>query len=361
MATAAIDEYRPDYAVPPGLVLEERLEAHGISQAEFARRCGRSAKLISEIIAGKAPIEPRTAIQFERVLGVDADIWLGIENDYRLHQVRVAEAKTASAWAKSFPIAELVKRRLIDNSNPAWRAVLSFFGVASVEAWQAKYQAASVAYRHSPSFKSDRFALAAWLRCAELAAEEQPCLEYNKSEFMSALSQIRRLTRRPIRDAVDESQRLCNGAGVALAPVEPFSKARVSGAAWWPSPRRRPVIALSARHKTDDHLWFSLFHEAAHVLLHGKQEVFIDDGPRSDQGDLEDQANEWAADFLIPGDGWLRFVDAGALDRASIRRFADEQEIAAGIVVGRLQHERLLPWRSNLNDLKVRLEWTADS
>ena len=92
MATAAIDEYRPDYAVPPGLVLEERLRTHGISQAEFARRCGRSAKLISEIIAGKAPISPRTAVQFERVLGVDADIWLGIEKDYRLHQARAAEA-----------------------------------------------------------------------------------------------------------------------------------------------------------------------------------------------------------------------------------------------------------------------------
>ena len=63
-------------------MLEERLEAQGVSQAEFARRCGRSAKLISEIIAGKAPIEPETAVQFERVLGVDANIWLGIEKDY---------------------------------------------------------------------------------------------------------------------------------------------------------------------------------------------------------------------------------------------------------------------------------------
>ena len=88
MTTAAINEYRPDYAVPPGLVLEERLEAHGVSQAEFARRCGRSAKLISEVIAGKSPIEPETAVQFERVLGVDANIWLGMENDYRLHQLR---------------------------------------------------------------------------------------------------------------------------------------------------------------------------------------------------------------------------------------------------------------------------------
>ena len=50
--------YEPDYAVPPGWVVEEHLQSQRLSHAEFARRCGRSAKLISEIIAGKAPIEP---------------------------------------------------------------------------------------------------------------------------------------------------------------------------------------------------------------------------------------------------------------------------------------------------------------
>ena len=52
MATAT-NQYQPDYAVPPGWVLGERLEVHGISHAEFARRCGRSPKLISEIVAGQ--------------------------------------------------------------------------------------------------------------------------------------------------------------------------------------------------------------------------------------------------------------------------------------------------------------------
>lgn len=70
--------YRPDYTVPLGWVLEERLEVQGISHAEFARRCGVSPKLIGEIIAGKAPLEPETALQFEKVLGVDASIWLGL-------------------------------------------------------------------------------------------------------------------------------------------------------------------------------------------------------------------------------------------------------------------------------------------
>ena len=86
--TTATNQYHPDYAVPPGWVLRERLAVERISQAEFARRCGRSAKLISEIISGKAPLEPETALQFERVLGVDASIWLGIESDYQLHRAR---------------------------------------------------------------------------------------------------------------------------------------------------------------------------------------------------------------------------------------------------------------------------------
>ena len=89
-------EFNPDYAVPPGRVLKERLAAHNISHAEFARRCGRSVKLISEIIAGEAPVDPGTARQFESVLGMAAEIWLGIEADYRLHREREAEALKAT-------------------------------------------------------------------------------------------------------------------------------------------------------------------------------------------------------------------------------------------------------------------------
>ena len=97
---AATYRYQPDYAVPPGSLLEEYLVARGFSNAEFARRCGQSAKLVSEIVAGKAPVEPTTALQFERALGMDARIWLGIEADYRLHQTRTAEAEDEQATAR---------------------------------------------------------------------------------------------------------------------------------------------------------------------------------------------------------------------------------------------------------------------
>ncbi len=80
--------YNPDYAVSPGAVLKERLEVQGISRAEFARRCGCTEKLVSEIISGKAPLEPETVLLFENVLDVDARIWFGIETNYQIHRAR---------------------------------------------------------------------------------------------------------------------------------------------------------------------------------------------------------------------------------------------------------------------------------
>ncbi|MGF1640400.1 MAG: ImmA/IrrE family metallo-endopeptidase [Rhodospirillales bacterium] len=362
MATAT-NQFRPDDAVPPGWVLEERLEVQGISHAEFARRCGRSAKLISEIIAGKAPLEPETALQFEKVLGVDASIWLGIEADYRLHRARETEAADAAgsgAWLKDFPIQELVKRGVIrrpESDADAVSKLLSFFRVGSVEAWRLKYGSANVAYRHSPRFGSDEAALATWLRLGEIEAEGQECNEYQEGRFKQALRDIRGSTRAPIEQALSRSRQLCNQSGVALALIKPLPKTALSGAAWWLSPRKA-VIQLSTRHKTDDHLWFSLFHEAAHLLLHSKRDVFVEEG-NDGESDVEAEANDWASNMLVPRSRWARFVAGRPRSERAVRAFADEQGIAPGVVVGMLQHGRHLPW-THLNGLKVRYRWPDD-
>ena len=361
MATAT-NQYSPDYAVPPGWILQERLEVEGISHAEFARRCGRSPKLISEIISGKAPLEPGTALQFEKVLGVDASIWLGIESDYRLHRAREAEAETAAAsaeWVKAFPVRDLVKRGCFqrpESDTDAVSKLLAFFRVGSVDAWTARYGRANVAYRHSRSFESDDVSLATWLRLGQIEAEQQDCAEYSESRFKQAVRNIRSLTREPLDEALQQTARLCNEAGVALALVQPLPKTALSGAAWWLSPRKA-VIQLTARHKSDDHLWFSFFHEAAHILLHSKKGVFVDEANGND-AEQETEANEWASNILIPKPAWEQFVATSPRSAHVVAAFSEEQGIAAGIVVGMLQHKGHLPW-THLNGLKVRLAWKS--
>ena len=355
------NQFRPDYAVAPGSVLDEHLEVHALSHAEFARRCGRSPKLISEIISGKATIEPETALQFETVLGVDARIWLGLETNYQLHKAREHEAASARAWLKTFPLQELRCRGAICRQSAGADVlfeVLSFFGVGSMGAWKQKYGSANVAYRHSPSFKSDEVALATWLRLGELAAEQQECPEYNEARFKQALKDIRPLTRISIEEALPCAQQLCNRSGVALAWVQPLPKTALSGAAWWLSPRKA-MIQLSARHKSDDHLWFSFFHEAAHILLHSKRNIFVDKG-NGKKDETETEANDWAANALVPKTAWERFISTSPRSKEIVQAFAEEQGICPGIVVGMLQHQGIIPW-NYLNDLKVRLTWPEGS
>jgi len=110
---------------------------------------------------------------------------------------------------------------------------------------------------------------------------------------------------------------------------------------------------LSLRHKTDDHLWFSFFHEAGHILLHSRKSVFLDGKLReANESEEERRANQFAADRLIPADAYGNFLkNAEFASESAVRSFAQELGIAPGIVVGRLQHDEKIKW-DQLNHLK---------
>ena len=185
---------------------------------------------------------------------------------------------------------------------------------------------------------------------------------------MTALQEVRSFTVKDPEEALAAARKRCNDAGVALAMVERLPHTALSGATWWLSPRK-PVIALSLRHQTDDHLWFSFFHEAAHILLHSKKQVFVEGKPGtlgnksssalpSEPGE-EREANQWAANFLVPPSYWSQFVAGFRRSKAEVNEFAERLAIAPGIVVGRLQHEGHLP-HTHMNGLKTKVPPLGD-
>ena len=74
--------------VPPGDLLSEVLEDLQLSQAELARRMGRPAQTISEIVRARKTITAQTALQLEDALGVPAHVWLNLEAMYQLALAR---------------------------------------------------------------------------------------------------------------------------------------------------------------------------------------------------------------------------------------------------------------------------------
>lgn len=354
--------YRPDYATPPGYVLEDHLEAHGLTPAKFAERHSLATELVDDILTGSVAIDDKLASILEQDFDVSADLWIRMEASYRRELAHLEAAKRAEGfapWAKNFPVREMVKRGIIEkplSDGDAVLTLLDFFGVASVEDWQSSHKVANVAYRHSPTFTSNEFNLAVWLRLGELEAQWQQRSAYDSETFLGVLSEIRSLTRESTEAALDQAFALCNRSGVALALVQPFPKVAVSGATRWLSDTR-PLIQLSGRHKTNDHLWFTLFHEAAHVLLHGREQILIDSIGDQIPG-LDAEADRWASDFLIAPADWDSFTDAGYFGEWPVRQFAHAQGIAPALVVGRLQRERLIAW-SSLNHLKARMLWSS--
>ncbi len=358
MGKKNINQFKPDYAVPPGETLLETLEAIGMSQAELAERTGRPKKTINEIIKGKTAIIPETALQFERVLGIPAGFWNNLERNYQETLARINEQKNLERqidWLKKMPLNALIKTGWVKKRSDKvqqLQEVLNFFGIASPEQWESGWRSAQVSYRTSKVFSNDPYAVASWLRMGELTARNISCNPFEASKFRNALLSVRQLTVKPPEHFQREVIRLCADAGVAVAFVPEIPKIRASGATWWMNPHKA-VIQLCLRYKTDDQLWFSFFHEAGHILLHGKKEVFIEDDSKNFK---EDEANKFASDFLIPPKQYKQFIQTGRYSKAAIQKFASEIGIAPGIIAGRLQHDDII-LHSFCNDLKKRFKW----
>jgi HTH-type transcriptional regulator / antitoxin HigA len=359
--------YRPDYVAPPGKVLEEFIEARDLSARELARRCGRSAKLVVEIIAGKAPIEPETAMQLERVLGMDASVWLNMEAAYRLHLARAEEAKTFEEMRNvvvRFPITELTQRGFIrptTTETDRARELLRFFGAGNFNAFQERYnELQAVSFRHSPTFQSELEPLLAWLRIGEIEAEKAQITPFDRTVFLEALKHIRMLTVKDPKEFEAPMKAECAQAGVLFLLVPPFSGLRLSGIARWVVPGKA-LIQQTLRHKTNDHFWFTFFHEAAHLWLHSRKGLFIDGEQLKGDAKEEEEANHWAANFLVPQHELAKLIARGSFDMNDIVRFAADIEIPPGIVVGQLQNQGVIPWRSSLNKLKIPFAWATRS
>lgn len=72
----------PSEPTHPGAILGEELEERGISQTKFARDLGIKVSLLNELINGKRNMTIEYALMIEAALGIDADLWINLQNDY---------------------------------------------------------------------------------------------------------------------------------------------------------------------------------------------------------------------------------------------------------------------------------------
>lgn len=358
-AVAKKENWSPDWATHPGEHLAEYLESRGWSQAEFARLADMSPKHVSTIINGTNPVTADTALKLERVLGMKASIWTGLQSKWDLHQAKAANERilvNPEEVLANFPVKELKSRGVLSATSDSGRllnGLLEFFGVGGPDAFDAKLANLAVHHRQSRAFETNRYHVAAWLLLGEHKARRMNLRSFSNTKFAEAVKEIRTLTTAEPEVFHPQMVDLCRDAGVAFVLEKPISKTCLFGSARWIE-GERAIIQMSLRMKTNDHFWWTFFHEAAHITLH-KGRAFADDNGGEGDG-LENEADAWAEEILVGRDRFAAFKSTKPRSEKAVREFAHETGIHPGIVVGMLQHCGLVPYR-NLNGLKARFEW----
>jgi HTH-type transcriptional regulator / antitoxin HigA len=368
MATKQTYAYEPDYAIAPGETLEEMMKALGMTQQELAERTGLTVQTLNRIFKGEQPITYETANKLEYVTGYPASFWNNLEAQYR-EQLKKLEAKQPDEallnWAKSFNYARMAAAGWL----PATRSLeektghlLSFFQVSGVAEWEAVHMSTvnKGAYRVAAALQEHRVDNLAWIQRGTTLARALHPHPFDEKAFTAAWRDVRSWVQRPPQDVTSQLEARFSEAGVALIFLNTLPGMGVHGYARWIKRGGYYVVIHGLRHKSDDFFWFDLFHELAHIALHGKSHEFIEYEGRDDP--REQEADAWAARHLIPDRDWQSFVDRHARPTAQqIRAFAAEVDVAPGIVVGRLQREHRIPHESGLNKLKRFLKDDIDA
>ena len=288
---------------PPGRDLAEKLEEMGLDENDLAARMGYTPKAVNDILQGNSRITPEVALSLEMITEIPADYWLRsqIAYDEFVTRERIkASLSDQSLWKKSFPSEINVRDWVRQDKDDAKSLVplLKFFAVASPQAWDGYYKDAKlkVAFRISLAEVKDPYATSAWIRRGEILSDRDPMEKQEqipvRKRLKAALPEIiafaaanKTLPKRakkityttPEADVVDDCmtglQELCRKIGIRVLFVQNFKSAPIHGMYRWY--KDVPLIQLHDRFEKRATMWFTFFHELAHVLYHGKKGICL--------------------------------------------------------------------------------------
>ncbi|WP_051663898.1 HigA family addiction module antitoxin [Dyadobacter crusticola] len=299
------NRYTPKSIPHPGETLREKLDELEMGPKEFAVRTGKPEKTITAVLNGESSITPDMAVKFEIVTRIPAHFWMNHQSGFDEHIAREKQKKViqeAVPWAQSFPITEMCQMGWLPDSKTEFdiaAALLTFFGFAEHHAWEDYYfkQQLKVAFRISLANTAEPFALSAWLRRGELQAAELQAGSYSEKSFKGVLPVLRELMFNQPSGFFEKLQGICLSAGVKVVHTPPLSNSAIVGSTRWIL--ETPLIQLSIAGISDPGFWFTFFHEAGHILLHRKKDIFLEKVPYAEMDEKKErEADEFAKKWV---------------------------------------------------------------
>lgn len=361
--------YKPTVAIKPGEFLKEALADLGMSQTELSERIDRPQKTVNEIINGKTAITSETALQLEKVLNIPAHYWSNLQTQYQEIITRQLEDERMADMvedAKKYPYSEMAKFGWVEDVKDEVERVkklLYFFGVTTFENVFEEKLLKGANFRVSEKKTCSIPAMAVWLRQGVVEGRKVTVGEYTQKKLIEAIPKIRTLTLITNPDEMLKQLRdVLADCGVIFVLTKNLTNTPINGATRWLN--KNPLLQMTIRNAWVDIFWFSLFHEIGHVLQTGKSDFNIDiKNGIGIRNEAEEKADKFAQETLIPDTQYykklvdfIRTNGSFTKSKDAVNFFAKQIDIHPGIIVGRLQHDRVIG-NNQFNDLRVRYIW----
>lgn len=342
-----IKEYKNIIAFPPGYYIEEIIDDMGITQEEFAIRLGTTPKTISKLVNGEINLSNDLIQKLSTMFEMGVDIWLNLRQKY--------EEKTI----------EIKNQRSIDEQKEVMNLIdYSFFtkvaGLPKASKIEEKIQRLCVYLKISdlrillrPDFlanfrsgvsniqEKNEINSRAWLITAMNMARERNVNPFNSEKLKNFLPDIRQMTTQPPPVFLPHLREIFSECGVVFVLLPHLKNSGINGVVRWYG-RDKVLLALNDRRCYADTFWFSLFHEIKHILQQKVKLTFLS-GIDVGMVDtiLEQDADKFAREYLIP-ESLYQKIQHCSLSENAIKKFAAELGIHPGILVGRLQHDKVI-------------------
>lgn len=304
------NQYFPQTSPHPGETLTEKLEEMRMGPKEFSLRTGKPEKTIIAVLKGKSAITPDMAVRFEGVTKIPAHFWMNHQRSYDefiVREKRKVTIEEAVPWAKHFPLTDMINKGWlpqVSSIQEKTMELLAFFGFSNHKAWEEYYfkQQLKVAFRISLSQIQEPYAISAWLRKGELQAAELEANDYSEKKFKEILPGLKYILAKHPQVSFNQLQQKCLDAGVKVVQTPSINKIPISGSTRWLN--NTPLIQLTDHYPHNDSFWFTFFHKAGHILLHGKKDIFLEKVDYSDKDlEKEREADEFASKWTLTNEG----------------------------------------------------------
>jgi len=343
------EDLTPAFAIHPGEMLLDEIEAREMSQAELGKLIGYTRSQLNEVIKGKRSINAKLALLLEAAFDIPADFWLNAQKEFELNLAKIEATPQVSLIEEYKSISSQVdmvylKKEHLITGNPEDDIALLYELIDGENPNDNRVEEPALAehYRLSGKLQHDIISLKTWTAVSKYNVKLQKVSPFDK-DLEDDLIYNLKLIFQENKNVIDRTKELLPAYGIKFLIQEKASKVPVDGMAFWSVDN--PAIIMTLRHQRIDNFAFTLLHEMGHIFKHIQpdsldQFIDIEKDPAEKSNRIEHEANEYAKFQLVEKRAWLNFMEhTFKFNAEAFQIFAEEQGIHPASAFGLYSHE----------------------